>query len=212
MPNTVKGIPYPADTEPPDVPSDLQRLAENLDFSKIPLLTAAQIPSAATLLSAYPLGVSLMTLSSAEAAAGGWPGGTFSNILTIKTNTGRATQFLYRTSGLLNAYYRQLQPDPGPHSPWSGAIGPYAQAQGAATVNLTTNPTASVAVTLPAGRFTQTPRVQLSSTSSLWMPALLSASATSITVLARSLNATAGTGTADMHWLATQALSSATDG
>jgi hypothetical protein len=213
MPTTTKGVPYPASTAPPNVPADLAALAQDLDFTKIPLLTPAQIPNATTLLSVYPLGVSLMTLSSTEAAAGGWPGGTFSNVLTIKTNAGRATQYLFRTSGLLNAYYRQLQPDPGPHSPWAGASGPYAQAQGAATLNLTTNPTASVTVTLPAGRFTQAPRVQLTPSSSLWMPSLVSAiTATSFSVIARNILATTGTGTSDVHWLATQALSSATDG
>jgi hypothetical protein len=81
-------------------------------------------------------------------------------------------------------------------------------------VTLTANPTPSVVVTLPAGRFTQAPRVQLTPNSSLWMPAMISGSvtATSFALIARNILATTGTGTADVHWLATQATSAATDG
>lgn len=118
--NTTKGLPYPLVTDAlAGGAGAIQALAQALDFTRIPLLTAAQVPSAGSLLSLYPLGLSLLSLSTAEAGAGAWPAGASCHIATIKPTTSRAAQFLFRNaSAPVTFYYRQLLGDPGPHSGW----------------------------------------------------------------------------------------------
>lgn len=197
MPTSPKGIPYPATLDIPDVPADMQRMAEDLDFSKIPVLSAAQIPGMATLFSAYPLGLSLLYLSPAEAASGGWPvpASASCHILTIKTNATRAAQYLFRVGATpVTALYRQLIPDPGPHSPWVGGNGHYAEYIGVMNnFNTATNPTAALPINWPAGRFTQPPRVLVSSSSNIWYPATItSVTTTGTSVVCRNLLGSTG--------------------
>lgn len=169
MPATSKGLPYPAATAAPNVPADLQALAQSLDFSLIPLLTPAQIPSVNTLLSAYPLGISMVRLLTADATAGGWPGGVSGQVLTVKPATDRAAQLYYRNSTVtVQAFYRQLVADPGPHTPWAGASSSYSQYVNQFTLSGATNPTAAKVVTYPAGRFTTPPNVTVSSSNLNW--------------------------------------------
>jgi len=187
MPTTPKGLPYPASTAPPNVPADLQALAQDLDFTKVQVLTPAQV-NAASLLSAYPLGLSLVRLLGADASAGGWPGATSSMVFTIKPHADRGTQFVFRNAQtLVNSYYRQLITDPGPHSAWVSASAPFGSYVGSATLDASTNPTAGVLITFPAGRFTLTPRVVLGSGNSAWAPSSSAVSTTGVTILARQI-------------------------
>jgi hypothetical protein len=211
MPTTTKGLPYPASTAPPNVPADLAALAQDLDFTKIPLLGSAQIPSTATVLSAYPLGVSLLSLTSAEGSSGGWPGGTSCHVLTIKPTTTRGAQYVFRnSSAAVAASYRQLIADPGPHTPWAGGSGPYAQQAGTVTLNAATNPTASVQVNFPAGRFTQAPRVTVSPQTPSMSIGVQSATTSAAVFIGR--NVATFTSTFTCHWIAVQGLSTDSDG
>lgn len=210
MPTTSKGLPYPLSTAPPNVPADLQLLAQDLDFSKIVLLTAAQIPNAAALLSAYPLGLSLLSLSSGEGSAGGWPGGSTCHILTVKPNTGRAAQYVFANKTTPAAWYRQLIADPGPHSPWAGGAAPFGQYTGTVTLDAATNPTAAVQRNFPTGRFTQTPRIALSSSTPSVHVGVQAVAATSVTFIGR--NVFTFTSTLTVGFTATQALDNSTDG
>jgi hypothetical protein len=211
MPTTTKGLPYPASTAPPNVPADLGALAQDLDFTKVVLLTAAQIPSTTTLLSAYPLGLSLLSLSTTESGNGGWPTGSTGHVLTIKPNTGRGVQYFYRNSAsAVMAFYRQLVADPGPHSPWAGGGAPYAQIAGTVTLNAATNPTASVQVNFPAGRFTQAPRITVSPQTPSMSIGVQSATTSAAVFIGR--NVATFTSTFTCHWIAVQGLSTDSDG
>lgn len=210
MPATAKGLPYPASTAPPNVPADLQALAADLDFSKVMLLTAAQV-TAASALSAYPLGLSLLSLSTAEASGGGWPGAASCHVLTVKPTTNRAAQFVFRNaSAPVASFYRQLLADPGPHSPWVSASAPYAQYIGSVTLNTATNPTAAVVITWPSGRFSVAPRVLLGSNSNLWFAAG-TVTASQVSIVGRNITGTTG-GTAPVISVhAVQATSASAD-
>ncbi len=210
MPTTTKGLPYPASTAPPNVPADLQALAQDLDFTKVMLLSGASGLTAGSLLSAYPLGVSVLSLSSAEGASGGWPGGTSCHVWTFKPTTTRAWQFVWINSTFSRGFARSLQPDPGPHAPWVGGSAPYAQAVGTVTLDAATNPTATVQVNFPAGRFSVTPRVVVSSSTPSVFVAVSGVSTTAATFIGRNVNTYTSTLTG--HWHAIQATSASQDG
>lgn len=210
MPTTPKGLPYPAPTEAPNIPEELQLLAEALDFTKINLLTVANIPSAASLLSAYPLGLSLLNLAAGDASAGGWPGAASSHVITIKPTSTRAAQYLFLNSATPRAWYRQLVADPGPHSPWSGGSAPYGQYTGTVTLDAVNNPTAAVQRNFPTGRFTQTPRIALSSSTPSVHVGVQAVGPTAVTFVGR--NVSTFTSTVLVGFTATQALDNATDG
>jgi hypothetical protein len=101
MPTTTKGLPYPVSTAAPNVPLDLQALADALDFTKVQILTAAQVPGGnAALQATYPFGISLLTLNTTDSGAGGWPTGTTLNVVTIRSSASGtfAQQFAFRAS------------------------------------------------------------------------------------------------------------------
>lgn len=78
--------------------------------------------------SSYPLGQSIMTLSAAQSAAGGWPSGLSAVVVTIRRQEGDGVvQWWYRnTAGATaaEARYRSAQTAAGPWTPWLGAVGP----------------------------------------------------------------------------------------
>ncbi|MFL6094575.1 MAG: pyocin knob domain-containing protein [Blastococcus sp.] len=157
MPTTIKGIPYPADTVAPNVPSDLQALAENLDFSKVPLLTVAQIPGATTPMETYPLGVSVTSVSTAEAV--NWPGQNAGHLWTYKTSTARCAQLYFAnltgpTLGAARVYYRQLQPSGGTATPWV-LLAPWTTV--VTLPDIAATGVQTFAVTFPVNMFTGTP-------------------------------------------------------
>jgi hypothetical protein len=208
MPTTSKGLPYPAATAPPNVPADLAALAEDLDFTKILLLPASL--GTTSLLSAYPLGVSLISLSTAEAGAGGWPSGASGHVLTIKPTTTRAAQWFFRNTAAAQSYYRNLVADPGPHTPWIGGAGHYGSYVGTVVLNTSTNPTAAVVLNWPVGRFSVAPRVVAGSNSTLWMPSA-TPSATNVTVIGRNVTGTTGGSAPTVYLHAIQATSASAD-
>lgn len=122
MPTTTKGLPYPLSTAPPNIPADLQALAQALDFTVIPLLSAAGSGiTNASFLDAYPIGVSVLSLASADGAAGGWPGAGSSHVWTFKPTTTRAFQLIAMT-GITRSWYRYLAASPGPNGAWVSLV------------------------------------------------------------------------------------------
>ena len=180
----------------------------------VPILTVAQIASAATSITAYPMGLSILPLTGAQASSGGWPGAAQCSVLTVKASAAIASQHVYRDGVTpISAFYRQLVPDPGPHSAWLGASAPYAfQQSGNTDVPTTANPSAPVTVTFAAGRFTQPPRVQLTSSQISWHAAITgSPTASSFQVQMRNILGGTGTNPISVYWLAMQGTSAATD-
>lgn len=212
MSTSVKGLPYPEPADPiRDGAAAIKALALALDFTLIPVLTAASGLTNASFLDPYPVGISLLNLAAGDATAGAWPSAASSHVMTIKTTSSRAAQFCFLNSGTLSrAWYRQLVAAPGPNSPWVGLSAPYGQASGTATLNAATDPTASVQVNFPTGRFNRTPRVVVSSSTPSVHVGVQAISATAVTLIGRNLSAYATTLTA--YWMAAQATESSADG
>lgn len=185
---TTKGLPYPTSTDLLTTgAAAIQALAQDLDFTKIPLLSPTAT-TVATPLETYPVGLSLIVMAGADSAAGGWPTGLTGHVLTVKTNTNRAAQYFFRAgTPNVTAYYRQLYAVGTPHSAWVAATAPYGMFVGSVVLNAATNPTAGVVVTFPANRFTLPPRVVTGSANSAWVAAATSITATSCTVIGRQI-------------------------
>jgi hypothetical protein len=210
MGTTTKGLPYPANTAAPNVPADMQALAESLDFTMVRQLSPATV-NATSSITVYPLGMSIMSPTNAEAGPGGWPSGVGGTLVTWKPTSAKATQVYYRGgSSPVAAYTRQLIADPGPHSAWAGAAAPYASAAGSTSMDGSTNPTAGKLVTFPAGKFSLSPHVVVSSSSSAWMVAVLSTTSTSVTIIGRYIVSSTSNFTATWH--AHQMLNTTSDG
>lgn len=209
MGTTTKKLPYPEPIDPvAGGATAIRNLAEALDFTRIVELTAVDIPNAAAPFANYPLGVSLLPVSSAEATAGNWPipagAGT---VVTVKQGA-RAGQWFYLSSTTnARAMFRSLSG--GGASPWGGT-GPYGTAIGTATLDGANNPTAPVSVTFPANRFTVAPRVMATAYSSAWVAVPNTITATSMQLLGRSIVASSGTFT--VAWQAVQATETAANG
>lgn len=188
MGTTTKGLPYPAGTDPVTQGDDaIKALADALDFTKLQQLTVGAF-TPATPLETYPLGLSVLSIGSADAPS--WPSGTTSHLLTVKTNTARCAQFLFTNLGGANStssrvYYRQMQPTGGTGntpwvllSPWTGLFSLTDIAGGAA---------GTVAVTFPVSEFSAAPLVTATAQGSSFAFAGLSgaASAAGVTVYVR---------------------------
>lgn len=128
MPTTTKGLPYPAATEPPNGPLQIQALADALDFTMVTQLAPAAVNNAA-FLDAYPLGISGLSLASGDASAGGWPSGS-SHVWTFKPTSTRAFQIAASTA-FTRSWYRYLAASPGPNGQWT----PWAYDDGWVNIN-----------------------------------------------------------------------------
>ncbi len=161
MGTTTKGIPFPEDTDPVAQGAQaIKALANDLDFSKIVQLDPTKVV-AASAATTYPMGLSAMTLSTANASAGNWPMATSSQLLNLRADAdGRCAQFLFRNSSAdasRQVYYRM-----GNSGGWAGwirvALG--GLASGSVSLPLNTAQTAgAVAVTFPSGLFGSAPSV-----------------------------------------------------
>lgn len=153
---TTKGLPFPTGTDRVmDGDDAIAALATALDFTsakQLPTTTTAAAP-----FTAYPDGLSVLLLSTANASAGGWPEGGSSHVFTIRNND-RLSQFWFRNSSSGNIQYRTIS-NASAWSPWQMLNVP-ATASGSATLTPSAADTAvGVAVTFPAGRFAVPPLV-----------------------------------------------------
>jgi hypothetical protein len=78
--------------------------------------------------SSYPLGQSIMTMLTGQSAAGGWPYGASSVVVTTRRQEGDGNvQWWYRNTSTANqteARYRSAGLAAGPWTPWLPAVGP----------------------------------------------------------------------------------------
>jgi hypothetical protein len=87
--------------------------ATNFDVSwadQVDTILPADSRVNADLITSYPLGLSLMVITAAGAASGGWPGGYSAQVLTIQSANDRISQWWFRgtsTSGNQQVMYRQ---------------------------------------------------------------------------------------------------------
>lgn len=182
-----------------------------LDYSLLKPLDPATI-TASSPVESFPLGWSGMSMSGANATAGGWPtSGGSAQLLVMKLAADRSIQILFRNSNT-NAFaaYR-VNDTTGVQSPWFGLVGPYTEATGSVQVPSTSNPTATVQVTYPAGRFTVTtppPLVffQVSQGTS-WIAGLQGSSNATFVVQCRNVLGATGTNPLTVYWRAMQATS-----
>jgi len=189
MPTTGKGLPYPATTAAPNVPADLQALADALDFTRVQQLTAVQNPNASNLLPTYPAGISMLNLGGAEASAGLWPSGSTLNVLTMRHHsTQRGQQFAFRsTTADPRLWFRQMSDTANAPwvllSPWTTTV---------TLPDVAANGVQSAAVTFPAATFTGVPVVAVSPAGSnaLMAGCVGVPTATGVTVYARNATAT----------------------
>lgn len=208
---TTKGLPYPLGSDIlKNGAVDIQALAQALDFTKVTLLSPSAVV-AADFMESYALGISVQPLAASAAVSGGWPGGVACHVFTIKSAANRAAQFVYTwgTTGT-RAWYRSLGNNPGPNSPWAGGAAPYAELAGPVTLNAATNPTASVQVNFPAGRFTQAPRVVVSPQTPSMSVGVQTITSAAVVFIGR--NIATYTATFVSHWIAVQGLSTDSDG
>ena len=190
MPTTTKGLPYPASTAAPNVPADLQALADALDFSKLQSITAASVGGAASLHTVYPLGTSLLSIGGADTA--GWPSGATLMVITTRYG-GVATspQYAYRASNTDPRVWYRLMANAG-NSPWL-LVTPWTSI--VTLPDVAAGAVSTAAITFPANTFTGTPVVSATpvGTSVLTAGCSTTPTASGVTVYARSLS-TAVTG------------------
>lgn len=188
MPTTTKGLPYPVSTAAPNVPLDLQTLAEALDFSKVQLITGtANVPGGSTsLITVYPYGVSILALNGAESSGGGWPSASTLSVLTIRSSAGGATaqQFAFRASTTDPRVWFRLM-STAANSAWMLLT---AWTTSVTLPDIAAGGVQSAAVTFPATTFTGTPIVAASPAGSSFLTAGCSSvpTSTGVTVYARS--------------------------
>jgi hypothetical protein len=138
----------------------------------------------ATPIDNYPIGTSLISLSSAAGSAGGWPEGTTGTVVTFKPTATRGVQYFYRNTSALPAriYYRSMQQG-GTQSAWQ-VINPLV-ATGQVSIAFNASNFQSQTVTLPTGRFATAPIPNVSTNNPVTIPAVTSISATSMVVAIR---------------------------
>jgi hypothetical protein len=145
--------------------ADIQALAAALDFTKIQILPSGSVTNAA-LVAAYPMGVSIMSLGGADAAAGGWPSAGTLTVITTKPSGNAAQQIAFRMSTDMRAWARILG---GSNSlwqlitPWVFVTAPLADIAAGASL--------SVTVTFPANTFTGAPGVSVTPVGSAFLTA-----------------------------------------
>lgn len=115
----------------------------------------------ADLASAYPVGFTLMRITSNGASNGGWPAG--GTLLTMRRDDGSQTQQLLFVSGANTSAISWRNAATGAWSAWyqvAGVASPVAVRSGTYTFANVTAPR-SVTIAFPAGRFTVAPQISV---------------------------------------------------
>lgn len=141
-------------------PAVSESLAELLDAS----LFAPATKAAADRFDTWPLGVSVQSITGAQATAGGWPAGSW-QLLTIRRSINdQAAQFLCESASTGNAEVRYRSGTANGWSPWFQVVSKStARAMHAGTYTFTaTAAPVSRAISFPSGTFQTPPFVVVS--------------------------------------------------
>lgn len=154
---TTKGLPFPTGTDRVmDGDDAIAALAQALDYTSCQILSGATF-TAATPLANYPDGLSVINMSSGNAASGGWPEGGSALIFTVKQND-RAAQWWFRNNYVTSDIRYRILGTAGV-GVWQHLAQPDT-CSGKATLTPSAPDTAvGLAVTFPAGRFTVPPNI-----------------------------------------------------
>jgi len=174
-------------------------IANDLDFTKVVLLNADTLNSAA-LIGSYPMGVSTMTLSSTQSSAGSWPLASSASVWTYRPGSGLGVQYFYENNfNNERIFYRVMGASNGAWLQVSTAK----VASGTVGIPMASSAYQSIAVTFPTGLFTTAPAVVGSTEDSAYFGGAYSRTATGCRVYARQYAGTTSSNTINVNWVAT---------